>query len=106
MRVTRTGCWTTDKRGASTGTRVATNNFERTLYTSNANVEEAIEKMITLEIDVLVATEPGQASMHNEEMIKTVARAFGFDAKIIKRSRDGTQGGIAMIINERWAKIT
>ena len=94
-----------DKRGASTGMRVATNNFERKLYASKANVEEAIEKMIKLEIDVLVATEPGQASIYNEEMIKTVAREFGFDVKIIKRSRDGTQGGIAIIINERWAKI-
>ena len=94
-----------DKRGASTGMRVATNNFERKLYASKANVEEAIEKMIKLEIDVLVATEPGQASIYNEEMIETVAREFGFDVKIIKRSRDGTQGGIAIIINERWAKI-
>ena len=94
-----------DKRGASTGMRVATNNFERKLYASQANIEEAIEKMIKLEIDVLVATEPGQASIYNEEMIKTVARMFGFDVKIIKRSRDGTQGGIAVIINERWAKI-
>ena len=94
-----------DERGASTGMRVATNNFERKLYASKANVEEAIEKMIKLEIDVLVATEPGQASIYNEEMIKTVAREFGFDVKIIKRSRDGTQGGIAVVINERWAKI-
>ena len=94
-----------DKRGASTGMRVATNKFERKLYASKANVEEAIEKMIKLEIDVLVATEPGQASIYNEEMIKTVARELGFDVKIIKRSRYGTQGGIAIIINERWAKI-
>ena len=33
-----------DKREASTGMRVATNNFERKLYASKANVEEAIEK--------------------------------------------------------------
>ena len=43
--------------------QVATNNFERKLYASKANIEEAIEKMIKLEIDVLVATEPGQASL-------------------------------------------
>ena len=56
---------------------------------------------------MLVATEPGQASIYIEEMIKTVARGFGFDVKTIKMSRDGTQGGIAIhvIINERWAKI-
>ena len=95
-----------DKRGASTGMQVATNNFERKLYASKANIEDAIEEMIKLEIDVLVATEPGQASIYNEEMIKTVARGFGFDAKMIKRSRDGSQGGIAMIIDERWAKIS
>ena len=95
-----------DKRGTSTGMRVATNNFERKLYASKANVEEAIEKMVKLEIDALVTTKPGQASIFNEEMIKTVAKGFGFDVKIIKRSRDGTQGGIAIIINERWAKIS
>ena len=33
-----------DKRGASTGMRVATIDFERKLYASNANVEEAIGK--------------------------------------------------------------
>ena len=82
-----------DKRGTSTGMRVATNNFERKLYASKANVEEAIEKMTELEIDVLVATEPGQASIYNEEMIKAVAREFGFDVKTIQRSRDGDQGG-------------
>ena len=84
---------------------MATNNFERKLCASAANVEEAIEKMIKLEIDVLVATEPGQASIYNEEMIQAVARGFGFDVKIIKRSRDGAQGGIANIMNERWSKI-
>ena len=82
-----------DKREASTGMRVATKNFERKLYASKANVEETIEKMITLEIDVLVATEPGQASIYNEEMIKTVARAFWFDVKIIKRSSPGRNPG-------------
>ena len=45
-----------------------------------------------------------QPSIYNQEMIKTVARGFGFDVKIITRSRDGTQG-VAVIINERWAKI-
>ena len=38
-------------------------------------------------------------------MMKAVARGFKFDVKMIKRGRDGTQGGIAMIIGERWAKI-
>ena len=33
-----------DKRGASTGMRVATKDFERKLYASKANVEEAIKK--------------------------------------------------------------
>ena len=46
--------------------------------------------MIKLEIDVPVATEPGQASIYNEEMIKTVARGCGLDVKMIQRSRDGT----------------
>ena len=82
-----------DKKGTSTGMCIATNNFERKLYASKANVAEANKKMRTLEIDVLVATEPGQASTYNKEMIKTVAREFGFGVKIITRSRDGTQGG-------------
>ena len=60
--------------------------------------------MTKLEIDVLIATEPGQASIYNEEMIKTVARGVEFGVKIIKRNRDGAQGRMAMIIGERWAK--
>ena len=39
---------------------------------------------VKLEIDVLVAIEPRQASIYNEEMIKTVVTGFGLDMKIIK----------------------
>lgn len=80
-----------DKRGETTGIRAATHNVERKLYASKENVVETIENTKIMEIDVLIATEPGQASIYNEEMIKTVARLYGFDVKVIKRGRDGAQ---------------
>lgn len=56
-----------DKRGEGIGMRVVGQNFERKLYASEKNIVEAVEKMIRLEIDVLVGTEPGKASRFNEK---------------------------------------
>ena len=85
--------------------RVVGQNFERKLYASEKNIVEAVEKMIRLEIDVLVGTEPGKASRFNEKQVKAVTRRYGFDAKLIKRDGNKNGGGVIMIMNQRWAKV-
>ena len=94
-----------DRRGEGVGMRVATQNFERKLYASEKNIVEAIEKMGRLEIDVLVGTEPGKASRFNIKQAKEVARRYGFDVKLIKRDGNKNDGGIIMILNQKWSKV-
>ena len=85
--------------------RVVGQNFERKLYASEKNIVEAVEKMIRLEIDVLVGTEPGKASRFNEKQVKAVTRRYGFDAKLIKGDGNKNGGGVIMIMNQRWTKV-
>ena len=94
-----------DKRGEGIGMRVVGQNFERKLYASEKNIVEAVEKMIRLEIDVLVGTEPGKASRFNVKQVKAVTRRYGFDVKLIKRDGNKNGGGVIMIMNQRWSKI-
>ena len=74
--------WTLDNldtREKETVMRLASNNFQRKLYASVANMTETMENMVNMKIDVLIGTEPGLASLFNEPPLKKTARAYGFD---------------------------
>jgi endonuclease/exonuclease/phosphatase family metal-dependent hydrolase len=94
-----------DERRSSTGLRVMTHNFNRKLYSKEANVVEAMEKMLALGVDVLIGTEPGKASRYNVTRLKNVARGFGFDVKLTSRDGNYDKGGVVMIINRAWSSI-
>ena len=66
---------------------------------------EAMERMESMGVDVLVGTEPGRASRFSVEKIKSVVRGFGFDVKLIVRDGNYDKGGIVMIINKTWSSI-
>ena len=71
--------WTLDNldtRKEETGMRLASNNFQRKLYASVANMTQTMENMVKMEIDVLIGTEPGVASSYNEALLKKTARAY------------------------------
>ena len=94
-----------DSRSKETGLRAATNNFQRKLYASVANMIETFENMVNMEIDVLIGTEPGMASHYNEALLIKTARLYDFDVKLSFRSRDDVQGGIVVVMSRTWAKI-
>ena len=73
--------------------RLATNNFERKLLGSESTIEGTLEKMGELSIDVLICTEPGQATRFNENRLINLARAHGGDVKLIRRARNKKEGG-------------
>ena len=102
--------WTLDNldtREKETVMRLASNNFQRKLYASVANMTETIimENMVNMKIDVLIGTEPGLASSFNEALLKKTARAYGFDVKLIFRNRTDPHGGIVVIMGQMWSKI-
>ena len=100
--------WTLDNldvRDEETGVRLASNNFQRKLYTSVANTTGTMENMVNLKIDVLTGTEPGLASLFNEVLLEKTARAYGFDVKLIFRNRTDPHGGMVVIMGQTWSKI-
>jgi len=102
------GVWKGDnltRKGDSTGMRLAILNFNRKLYVSDANINQALDGMEKLGLDVLIGVEPGQASRFNSARIQTLARNRGMEAKLIRRSHTGSDGGIVMITNKEWSKI-
>ena len=92
------------KRDAS-GCRISTQNFERKFYNSEETITEAIEKMETMGINIMIITEPGQASYFNQIRAKRVARSFGYDLKLIIRNRDTISGGIIILMDRAWSRI-
>ena len=92
------------KRDAS-GCRISTQNFERKFYNSEETITEAIEKMETMGINIMIITEPGQASYFNQIRAKRVARSFGYDLKLIIRNRDTISGGIIILMDRAWSMI-
>ena len=106
---TNHGVWKGDNlnhKGSATGMRVATLNFNRILYASDTNMNQALNGMEELQLDVLIGIEPGQASRFNSARIQTLARNRGMDVKLIRRSLTRSDGGIVMITNKEWSKIS
>jgi hypothetical protein len=101
------GVWKRDnltRKGNSTGMRLAILNFNRKLYVSDTNINQALGGMEKLELDVLIGVEPSRASLFNSARIQTLARNRGMEAKLIRRSHTGSDGGILMITNKEWSK--
>ena len=100
--------WTLDNLGTreeETGTRLASNNFQRKLYASVATTTETIENMVNMKIDVMIGTEPRPASLFNEALLKETPRAYGFDVKLIFRNMTDPHGGIVFIVGQMLSKI-
>ena len=93
------------RKGNSTGMRLATLNFNRKLYVSYTNINQALDGMEKLELAVLIGVKPGQGSLFNSARIQTLARNKGMEAKLLRRSHTGSDGGIVMITNKEWSKI-
>ena len=86
--------------------RLAILNFNRKLYVSDTNINQALDGMEKLGLDVHIGVEPGQASLFNSARIRTLARNRGMEAKLIRSSHTGSDGGIVMITNKEWSKIS
>lgn len=100
--------WTADNmdvRTPTTGLRIATYNFERKLYTSKSNIIDCVNNMAAMKINVLVCTEPGQASNYNINQLMNTVRRAGFDAKLSYRCKNRPHGGIVLITDQAWSKI-
>ena len=102
--------WTLDNLDArveETGMRMhlASNNFQRKLYASVADMTGTMENMVNLKIDVLIDTKPGLASLFNETLLKKTARAYVFDVKLTFRNMTDPHGGIVVITGQMWSKI-
>ena len=74
-------------------------------HNSEETITEAIEKMETMRINIMIITEPGQASYFNQTRAKRVARSFGYDLKLIIRNRDTASGGIVILMDRAWSRI-
>ena len=100
--------WTLDNldaRDKEKVVRLASNNFQRKLYASVANMTETMENMVNLEIDVLIGTEPRLASLFSEALLEKTARAYGFDVKLMFRNMTGPHGGLVVVMGQMWSKI-
>ena len=66
---------------------------------------ETMENMVNMKIDVSIGTDPGLTSLYNETLLKTNARVYGFDVKLIFRNMTDPHGGIVVIMGLMWSKI-
>jgi ribonuclease HI len=94
-----------DVKTPTTGLRIATYNFERKLYADTKHMEDALQNMQHMGINILVCTEPGQASLFNTTRITNVARSAGYNVKYSYRDRTQPHGGIVIITDPAWSKI-
>ncbi len=94
-----------DTKGNQTGLRAGTNNFQRKLYGSPANSTEALLHMQRLGMNMLLATEPGQGTPTNMNMLRDLAAHHTWRVITMNRDDSTIGGGMALILDEAWAKI-
>ena len=94
-----------DTKLETTGTRIATHNFNKKLYGEEANIDSILKFMATEHTNILVAQEPGLPSRHNTTRLLNVVRRHGYDAKFISRHHNASHGGLVIIMDQQWSKI-
>ena len=94
-----------ERKSDQTGLRIGTNNFQRKLYGSKQNTIEMIKAMKEHELNIMMATEPGPGTRTNTTIFKNTIKEYGMGAITINRDETTIGGGIAMIMDEAWAKI-
>jgi exonuclease III len=92
-------------RGEHVGLRAAAANLAKKLFGSEEHRDEVVDLMNSQQIDIMVASEPGNACGMTVAALRNYMIKKDMEVVIMTRGSYGMAGGQVMIINRQWAKL-